>query len=277
MLNFSMRATSASRLCAGLLMASLFVVGPIHGDVNKLVLLATTTSTENSGLLDFILPVMEKDTGYKIRTISAGTGKALKMGEAGDVDVLLVHAKESEQAFIDSQFGVDRRLIMFNEFVVVGAKSDPGDLGTLSSLSAVFKSIASQGEVFISRGDESGTHKKELSIWNSVGIVPDGAWYRQVGQGMGKTLQISDQLSGYTLTDRGTWIFSSDRLLMKIIYQGDQRLHNQYSVIAVNPARHDVNYVGATAVGDWLVSAKGQSLINAYRIDGEQLFYANAE
>ncbi len=244
---------------------------------DKTVLLATTTSTDNSGLLDYILPYMQADTGYTVRIISTGTGKALKMGAAGDVDIILVHAKSSELAFIAAGHGVARRPIMFNDFIVVGPDDALCPDGSALSLDEVFQCIVSQAGIFVSRGDDSGTHKKELEIWRSTGIEPGGAGYREVGQGMGKTLQIADQLGAYTLTDRGTWIFSRDRLAMKIIYQRDQRLRNQYSVILVNPARHKTNYPGAKAVSDWLVSRRGQALIDSYRIKGQQPFYANAE
>ncbi len=253
----------------------------VSADDNNLILIATTTSTENSGLLDYMLPVAEQDTGLSFRTVSAGTGKALKMGEAGDVDVLLVHAKESELKFIEAGYGIHRKEIMFNDFIVVGPDDDPASIATESSAADVFEKISSNSAFFISRGDDSGTHKKELNLWQSIDIDPrqESArqWYREVGQGMGKTLQIANELRGYTLTDRATWIFSRDKLSMAVVFEGDKQLQNQYSVIVVNPQRHNVNYQGASKFSDWLISDKGQETINQYKIEDQQLFYANAQ
>ncbi|WP_423910254.1 substrate-binding domain-containing protein [Candidatus Spongiihabitans sp.] len=251
---------------------------------NKIVLLATTTSTENSGLLDYILPYVEADTGYIIRTISAGTGKALTMGQAGDVDVMLVHAKQSELAFVQAGHGINRRRVMFNDFVVVGPADDSASIRYSSNLDEAFDRMASNSALFVSRGDDSGTHKKELEIWRSIGKQPNkneyeneyGNWYREVGQGMSKTLQIANELEAYTLTDRGTWIFLEERLSMTIVFEDGQRLRNQYSVITINPERHNINYQGAMAFSDWITSKKGQQLIHSYRINGQPLFYANA-
>ncbi len=253
----------------------------IFADENsKIVLLATTTSMENSGLLDYILPYMATDTGYIVRTISAGTGKALGMGQAGDVDVMLVHAQQSELAFVQAGHGVNRRRVMFNDFVVVGPADDPASIGYSSNLNEAFNRIASNSALFVSRGDDSGTHKKELEIWRSIGKQPNKNgyenWYREVGQGMGKTLQIANELEAYTLTDRGTWIFLEEKLSMTIVFEGGQQLQNQYSVITINPERHKINYQGAMVFSDWITSKKGQQLIHSYRINGQPLFYANA-
>ena len=259
------------------MLGAVLVTQVIHAtDDNKVILMATTTSTENSGLLDYLLPFFAQDTGYSVRTIVAGTGKVLRMGQAGDVDVLLVHAKPSELAFVQAGYGVNRQRVMFNDFVVVGTADDPAAIGSASNMQAAFTRLASAPVLFVSRGDDSGTHKKELSIWQSVGTKPQAKWYREVGQGMGKTLQIADQLGAYTLTDRGTWIFAQDKLSMTIVFESAPQLNNQYSVITVNPERHKINYQGATVFSDWIASKKGQQLINSYRIKGEQLFYANA-
>ncbi len=259
------------------LLSCLFPHSTFADENSKIVLLATTTSTENSGLLDYILPYMEADTGYIVRTISAGTGKALRMGQAGDVDVILVHAEQSELAFVQAGHGVNRRRVMFNDFVVVGPADDPASIGYSSSLKAAFERIASSSALFVSRGDDSGTHQKELEIWRSIGKQPNENGYREVGQGMGKTLQIADELGAYTLTDRATWIFSEERLSMTIVFAGGQQLQNQYNVITINPERHKINYPGAMAVSDWITSEKGQRLIRSYRIKGQPLFYANAD
>jgi tungstate transport system substrate-binding protein len=244
---------------------------------NSMILMATTTSTENSGLMDYLAPYFTEDTGYSIKIISTGTGKALKMGQAGDVDVLLVHARQSELEFVEAGYGVNRQQVMFNDFIIVGPKDAPASIGSLSSVGEVFRNIAARQAVFISRGDDSGTHKKELSIWQSINVNPQGDWYREVGQGMGKTLQMANQLNAYTLTDRGSWIFSRDKLSMDIVFEGDEQLHNQYGVISINPKLDGINHQGATAFTDWITSGKGQRLISAYRINGQQLFYPNAE
>ncbi len=245
------------------------------GDDNQIILMATTTSTENSGLLGYLLPYFKTHSGYSVRTIAVGTGKALRMGRAGDVDMILVHAKPSELAFVQTGYGVNRQQVMFNDFVVVGADDDPASIGTTTNLKEAFGRLISESALFVSRGDDSGTHKRELEIWQWVGKQPNESDYREVGQGMGKTLQIANQLRAYTLTDRGTWIFAKEKLSMSIVFEGDSKLQNQYSVITVNPKRHKINYQGATAFSDWIASETGQQLINAYRIQGQQLFYAN--
>ena len=245
-------------------------------DDDNIVILATTTSTDNSGLLEYILPEIEKDTGFDYRTIAVGTGKALQIGRAGDVDVVMVHARDAELEFVEQGFGVDRTEIMYNDFVVVGPDGDPLSLGSEQSVAAVFRKIYINGALFVSRGDDSGTHKKELDLWKLAGVAPVESWYREVGQGMGKTLQIAGELGAYTLTDRGTWLFSRENSPLKIVYQGDPPLFNQYSIIAVNPDLHESNYKGASSLIQWMSSSKGQEMIDDYRIDGEKLFYGNA-
>jgi tungstate transport system substrate-binding protein len=240
------------------------------------VLLATTTSTNNSGLTDYLLPQIQADTGFAIKVISVGTGKALQMGRAGDVDMLLVHAKNAELKFIMEGYGVDRTELMYNDFVLVGPANDPAGVRQQGNMIAALNAIADQEYLFVSRGDDSGTHKKEISLWSEAEISPGGEWYREVGQGMGKTLLIADELSAYTLTDRGTWIFTEDRSSLEIVFEGEPLLLNQYSAIAINPDRHKVNYEGARAVIEWLVSEKGQGLIDSYRIGDKKLFHANA-
>ncbi len=241
----------------------------------RTVLLATTTSVDNSGLIDYLRPVLEEETGFTYQVIAVGTGKALKMGQAGDVDVLLVHERNSEIAFLQAGYGVRRTPVMFNDFVVVGPKNDPAGISGEKSISDAMKSIAASNVLFVSRGDASGTHKKELELWRRVGAEPNGMWYREAGQGMGKTLQITDELQAYTLTDRGTWLFNQDKLDLKIVFEDTEALHNQYSVIAINPDLHPINHDGAIALSDWMVSKKGQAMIDQYRISGRQLFHAN--
>lgn len=255
----------------------LFVSVGTFADENKIVYLATTTSTDNSGLMNYLLPELQKDTGYEYRVIAVGTGKALQMGRAGDVDVLLVHAKVAELEFVEDGYGINRKEIMYNDFIIVGPENDPGNAREAASVSDALQQIASSGSLFVSRGDDSGTHKKELKLWESVGIQPNGRWYREVGQGMGKTLQIAGELDAYTMTDRGTWIFSEKRSPLRLVVEDDPILFNQYGAIAVNPELHNVNYEGAIALIQWLISEKGQFLINDYKINGKNLFIANAD
>lgn len=243
---------------------------------DTIVYLATTTSTENSGLIEYLLPTLEADTGYSYRVVAVGTGKALQMGRAGDVDILLVHARESEMKFVEKGYGVDRKEVMYNDFVVVGPKEDPARIAESSSAQNAFERISASTAMFVSRGDNSGTHQKELKIWQATHREPKGDWYREVGQGMGKTLQIASELDAYTITDRGTWIFTEEKSTLEILFQDHDMLFNQYSVIAINPELHDVNYGGAQAFTRWITSAKGKKRINEYRINEKKLFNANA-
>ena len=266
----------ALNYCLRLLCACLLSLQAVHAQTeDRTVLLATTTSVDNSGLLDYLRPALEKETGFVYKVIAVGTGKALKMGQAGDVDVLLVHEKNSELAFLEAGYGARRTPFMFNDFVLVGPKSDPAGVVGKKFISEAIESIAAGHVPFISRGDDSGTHKKELELWRQAGIEPAGDWYREVGQGMGKTLQIADELQAYTFTDRGTWLFNQDKLDLTIVFAGAEILHNQYSVIAVNPDLHPINHDGAMALSNWMMSRKGQALINQYRVNGQRLFHAN--
>lgn len=242
------------------------------------VRLATTTSTYHSGLLDFLLPEFKKDTGYTVDVLAAGTGKSLRMGQSGDVDLVMTHAPKSEAKFVDAGYGVLPRQLMYNDFVLVGPKFDPAKINADTDVVKAFASIASYNATFISRGDDSGTNKKELGLWAQTNIKPNFAGYKAVGQGMGPTLNMASELHAYTLTDRGTWLAYQNKLDLKIVVQGDKRLFNPYQVILVNPSRYpDINYQGAKAFSDWLVNPKAQALINSYKRDGEQLFVANAK
>jgi tungstate transport system substrate-binding protein len=243
----------------------------------KVLRLATTTSTENSGLLRDILPLFEAKSGYQVHVIAVGTGKALKLGQNGDVDVVLVHAPAAEAAFVKAGYGVDRHAVMYNDFVILGPANDPAGVRKSSSAADAMRRIATQQSVFVSRGDDSGTNKKERKLWQAAGVKPAGDWYREAGQGMGKVLQISGELSAYTLTDRGTWLAFSNKLPLQIVFEGDPALFNPYGVIAVNPKRYpDINYAGATTFINWLTSAQGQARIGAFRVAGKQLFIPNA-
>ena len=247
-------------------------------DSSKTLRLATTTSTENSGLLQDLLPYFERKTGYTVHVIAVGTGKALRMGRDGDVDVVLVHAPAAEQKFVDEGAGVKRVKVMYNDFVIVGPADDPASISSSTSGIDALSKIAKSQAIFISRGDDSGTNKKELSLWKDAGIKPQGDWYREAGQGMGKVLQMSAELSAYTLTDRGTWLAYQTKSPLKITYEGDPILFNPYGIIAVNPARYpDINSAGAEALIDWITSPDGQRMIGSYTVAGSLLFTPSAD
>jgi len=236
--------------------------------------LATTTSTENSGLLGYLLPAFEKRSGVAVHVIAVGTGKALRIAQAGDVDVVMVHARPAEAKFVAAGHGVDRREIMYNDFIVVGPGGDPGDVEGTASVAEALRRIAGSESRFVSRGDDSGTHKKEQALWEMSGVAPAGKWYLESGQGMGKVLQMASELGAYTLTDRGTWLAYRGNLELGILVQGDPPLFNPYGVIAVNPERHaHVNYGGATAFIEWLSSPEAQTMIAGYTVDGQVLFH----
>ncbi len=245
---------------------------------NKIVVLATTTSTENSGLLEYLLPRFQADTDLEVRVIAVGTGKALRMGEDGDVDLVMVHAKPAEEEFIKAGFGVERIELMYNDFVLVGPKNDPAGLKKLSDINDVMASLANVDTGFMSRGDDSGTHKKELRLWRQAGVNPNSGSYRELGQGMGKTLQVANELQAYTMIDRGTWLAYNDIVDLDILFEGVPPLFNQYSVMLVSPERYpDLNTQGAQQLVDWLVSENGQLLIGAYEVKGKVLFKPNAQ
>ena len=248
---------------------------------DKDLLMATTTSTDNTGLLDYLMPHFTKATGINIRWVATGTGKALKLGENCDVDVLLVHAPRAEQAFIDNGFGIDRQQIMYNDFVLIGPKADPAGIRG-KRISAALRSIRSTGNVFVSRGDNSGTHKKEQMLWRNAGLpVPEQeSWYRQSGQGMLATTRIAAEQNGYTLTDRGTFIkyesVEQEKLSLGIMVEGEAALLNQYSILRLHP-RHcrDVRHDQAKDLSAWLAGDAAQQLIGEFRLLGKQLFVAN--
>ena len=235
--------------------------------------LATTTSADNSGLLNVLLPAFEKAHGLPVQTISVGTGRALRLGENGDVDVLVVHARAAEEKFIDAGFGIQREEFMFNHFLIVGPRIDPAVVEGAQSAPQALRNIGLERALFLSRGDDSGTHKRELSIWEKAGLPPSSDWYREAGQGMGKVLQIAGELGAYTLTDQGTWLKLGEQTGLVELFSSDPCLYNPYSVIAVNPQRHPhVNYLGAKALASWLKSAPAQTLIDRYRIANRRAF-----
>lgn len=251
-----------------------FSSATIHASDATLIRLATTTSTDNSGLLNNLLPAFSRDTGYRVHVIAVGTGKALRLGKDGDVDVVLVHAPLAEEAFVKAGYGVKRVPVMYNDFVIVGPENDTAQLTGATSIKQAFTQIRDSQSLFISRGDNSGTHKKELSIWKQSDIEPSGSWYREVGQGMGKVLQMANELDAYTLTDRGTWLVYQSKTRLQVRYQGGSSLYNPYGVIAVNPNRYsDINIAGSSALIDWLTSrTAGQALIGEYKLFGQHLF-----
>lgn len=247
---------------------------------NPNLILATTTSTQDSGLLDVLIPEFEKETGYKVKTVAVGTGAALEMGTKGEADVLLVHAMSKEKALVDSGVGINYKLVAHNDFIIIGPVSDPAKIkGTKSAVDA-FKKINETKSLFISRGDQSGTNTAELNIWKSAGITPPkgAAYYQETGQGMGQTLTVAQQKSGYTLTDRATYLAQKKNLTLEIMVEGDKSLLNIYHVMQVNPAKFSkVNAEGGKAFDDFMVSASTQKLIANFGIDkyGQPLFFAD--
>jgi tungstate transport system substrate-binding protein len=243
----------------------------------SLLRLATTTSTANSGLMEFLLPKFTEKTAIEVHLIAVGTGKALRLGREGDVDVVLVHARTAEDAFVEGRYGVDRTDVMYNDFIIVGPRSDPAGVADSITVAQVLQRINTSEQPFVSRGDDSGTHKRELILWQSAGKTPAGNWYREVGQGMGKTLQIANEIDGYTMTDRGTWLAYQSKLDIKLLFEDDPPLFNPYGIIAVNPERHpDVNYAGAIRLIEWITSPTVQKMIGEFKIRGQQLFVPSA-
>ena len=236
--------------------------------------MSTTTSTENSGLLKVLLPVFEEKYNVKMSVIAVGTGKALKLGENGDVDVILCHAKAEEIKFVEAGFGVERREIMYNEFQIAGPKSDPAGIKGMTNAAEAFKKIAETQSIFVSRGDNSGTHIKEKEIWAQAGIKPSGKWYLDAGQGMEQTLQIASEKLGYTLTDSATFLAFEDKIELVILMEGDPLLFNLYGIIAVNPKKYpSVNYQMAQNLIDWISSPEAQAIIEGFKIKGKVLFH----
>jgi len=250
------------------------------GAASKNLILATTTSTQDSGLLDVLIPIFEKESGYFVKTIAVGSGQAMKMGEKGEADVLLVHSPDAEKKFLLAGFGSNRMLVMHNDFIVVGPAGDPAKIKGQKSSAEAFKKIAQAESLFLSRGDNSGTHAKEKGIWKAAGINPEGKkWYQQTGLGMGQTLSVAAEKKGYTLADRGTYLAMKKNLGLEIQVEGEPLLLNVYHVIEVNPAKWPkVNSDGARAFADFMVSKKVQELIGKFGVDkyGAPLFFPDA-
>ena len=261
---------------------SLLLALPVAAADKHIVRLATTTSTASSGLLDYMLPKFEQKCSCKVHVIAVGTGKALKLGEDGNVDVVLVHARPSEDAFVAAGHGVDRRDVMYNDFVLIGPFNDPAKVKGEKDIVAAMKKIAANKLKFVSRGDDSGTDQMEKAYWKAAEIKPadinQARWYFSAGQGMGEVLMMSGEMRAYTLTDRGTYISYRERIGLPILVEGDSRMFNPYGIIAVSPKKYpDVNHKGATALIDWITSTEGQQLIGTFKVGGEQLFIPSAK
>lgn len=255
-------------------------LGTAHA-ADKFITVASTTSTANSGLFDFLLPKFTEKTGIEVRVVAVGTGKAIKLAQNGDADVLFVHHKPSELKFVSEGFGVKRSDVMYNDFVMVGPKSDPAGIKGMKKAGDALKKIADSNAPFASRGDNSGTNKKELELWKGAGIDPTGAgnkWYSATGSGMGATLNVASGMNAYSLTDRATWLKFKNKGDLAILVEGDPVLFNQYGIILVNPKKHAhvKTELGQTFI-DWVIGKDGQKLINEYQILGNQAFFANAQ
>lgn len=275
-------------LLIGLLAACASPNSPVSTELSSIptpanpeLILATTTSTQDSGLLDVLIPLFEKQSGYKVKTVATGSGQALKMGEEGNADVLLVHSPSAEKTFMENGFGKERELVMHNDFVLVGPASDPAKVKGLSTIEA-FKAIYHVGATFVSRGDQSGTHSKELSLWKNAGLNPaeeKKEWYQESGQGMGATLTIASEKDAYTLTDRATYLTGREKLQLQILVEKNPGLLNIYHVITVNPQKHPkVNYDGAIAFLKFMTAASTQKIIGEFGVEkyGQPLFTPDA-
>jgi tungstate transport system substrate-binding protein len=261
-----------------LFLATALLDRPVSGE-ERFITVASTTSTEQSGLFDHLLPIFTAKTGIDVRVIAQGTGQALQTGARGDADVVLVHDPESEKRFVAEGHGVRRHPVMYNDFVLVGPIADPAGVKGSADAVEALRRIAASVAPFASRGDDSGTHKAELRLWKQAGVEPKGgSWYRETGSGMGPTLNTAAGLGAYALTDRATWLAFANKQDLAILAQGDKRLFNQYAAILVNPERHPhVKAEWAQAFIDWLISPDGQRAIADYRIGGQQLFFPNAD
>jgi len=243
----------------------------------RFITLASTTSTQNSGLYDYLLPKFSAETGIAVRVVSVGTGQAIKIAKNGDADVLLVHHRPSEDAFVELGYGIERRDVMYNDFVIIGPQSDPAGVSNQTKARDGLAEIADSTALFISRGDESGTHKREMELWALSGTFPQGEWYREIGAGMGAALNMAASVDAYTLSDRGTWLSFGNKGNLSLLLSGDDTLFNPYGIILVNPARHPhVKIDMARQFSDWIVSYDAQKAIGAFTLHNMQLFCPNA-
>ena len=271
-----------TRLARSLFAGCLFLLAAASAVAQEpFITVASTTSTEESGLFGHLLPAFTKETGVQVRVVAVGTGQALKIGERGDCDVVFVHDTPSELAFVERGYGIDRREVMYNDFILVGPKSDPAHIDGGKDIVVAFRNIADAKAAFVARGDDSGTSKAEMRLWTETGIDPKtvgGSWYRDTGSGMGPTLNTAAAMDGYALSDRGTWLSFKNKQNLTIVVEGDRRLFNQYGVMLVNPAKHPhVKQDLGRKFIDWLTSASGQKAIADYKINGAQLFFPDAK
>jgi len=268
-------------LCRALIAVLLCAASLTQAAANgQRILVQSTTSTQNSGFYDYIVPLFKAETGLDVSVVAVGTGQAIKNAMNGDADVLLVHAREAEEKFVAQGYGLERFDLMYNDFVLIGPKTDPDQVARAANLTEALTRLGTGAAPFISRGDDSGTHKKERALWAAAEMNPTvtDPWYREVGAGMGATLRTAIELGGYTLSDRATWIAYENKLDATILFEGDVALFNQYGIIALNPARFpESNIEGAKVFIDWLLSPHGQDLIAAYQVNGKQLFFPNAK
>jgi tungstate transport system substrate-binding protein len=270
----------AYRIRSAVLAAALALLVPFAASADeRFITVASTTSTENSGLFGHILPLFTKKTGVAVRVVAVGTGQAIRLAERGDADVLFVHHRPSEEKFVKDGFGVERFDVMYNDYMVVGPKADPAKIAGGKDVAAAFKKIAAAKAPFASRGDNSGTHKAELGIWSKAGIDVKGApWYRSTGSGMGATLNTAAGMAAYALADRGTWISFKNKQDLKIVVEGDPVLFNPYGVMAINPAKHPhIKAKDGQTFVNWLISPEGQAAIASFKPDGQQLFFPSAK
>jgi tungstate transport system substrate-binding protein len=257
-----------------------FIITACGTSPTQSLLLLSTTSTQDSGLLDVLLPVFEKESGYTVQLVATGSGQALEIGRDGNADVILLHSPAAEEKFMQAGFGIDRRLVMHNDFVIVGPPSDPASLQSAPTLDSAFEKIFSSAVTFVSRGDDSGTHVKELQLWKNAGLNPTGQpWYIETGQGQGLTLQVASEREGYAITDRGTFLAYKPNVNLEIVFEGDPLLLNIYHVLTVNPEKFpQVNVAGAKAFADFITSPQGQQIIAEFGVEqyGEPLFTPDA-
>jgi tungstate transport system substrate-binding protein len=273
-----MTAWAWVRLCVA---SWLLLAAPVAVAQEPFITVASTTSTEESGLFGYLLPAFTGTTGIHVRVVAVGTGQALKIGERGDCDVVFVHDRAAELAFVEHGFGIDRHEVMYNDFILVGPQADPARVGGGKDIVASFRKIAETQAPFVARGDDSGTSKAEMRLWKEAGFDPKTAgagWYRDTGSGMGPTLNTAAAMDGYTLSDRGTWLSFKNKQNLTIVVEGDRRLFNQYGVMLVNPEKHPhiKRDLGEKFI-DWLISADGQRTIAEYKIDGVQLFFPDSK
>ena len=265
----------------GTLLAVTMLLSQTATAADSFIVLQSTTSTQNSGILEHLLSQFTARSGITVRAVIVGTGQAIKNSRLGDGDLLLVHSREAEEQFVADGYGVRRYNVMYNDFIIIGPLDDPAQVAGAGNVIEAFRRIFASQNVFISRGDDSGTHRKEQALWAKAMLDPSsasGAWYREIGAGMGTALNIASDLSAYTLSDRATWLTFGNKRGLGIVHAGDQRLFNQYGVILVNPAKHPhVNALASQKLIDWLLSKEGQDAIAAYKYQGQQLFFPNAD